>query len=233
MCPLPVHPGFSSLLWLIVRWVLEDYCGLGIQQYTLTSSTPVFKCVNDHFRGSLTKMNYMIIGGTFVRRIFHIAHINLTMFFFPLSLRKKKTYRDWHAGWWKALHPSLGRFSASLAVACTLNVAAPRCTRKFRGNILWREERFEICEADSPTGIKLFGLEASINLSMNQSNDRSIHQSISQSMNLAIYQSIYIPFHLSIYLPTLSYPYIAQIFELLGQTFSSQIYILRGTSESD
>lgn len=52
-------------------------------------------------------------------------------------------------------------------------------------------------------------------------------------MNSAIYQSIYLPFHLSIYLPTLSYPYIAQIFELLGQTFSSQIYILRGTSESD
>ena len=65
--------------------------------------------------------------------------------------------------------------------------------------------------------------------------DQSINESIKWPIYPSIYQyqSIYIPFHLSIYLPTLSYPYIAQIFELLGQTFSSQICILRGTSESD
>ena len=78
-------------LTFVVDWPLsprQDYWSGIRRNTTLASSTPVCKCVNDNFRGSLTKMSYMLIGGTsgtcskktscympFVRGIFHIVHI--------------------------------------------------------------------------------------------------------------------------------------------------------------
>lgn len=203
MCPLPVHPGFSSLLWLIVRWVLEDYCGLGIQQYTLTSSTPVFKCVNDHFRGSLTKMNYMIIGGTFVRRIFHIAHINLTMFFFPsLSGKKRHIETDMQDDG----RPYIHRWGDSARHW----LSPAHWTWQHRG----APENFGETYYEGKKGLKFVRLIPPQESNCLVLRHRSIYQWINQmtdlfinlSVNLWIWQSISLSIYLSIY-PSIYLPY--------------------------
>lgn len=143
----------------------------------------------------------MIIGGTFVRRIFHIVHINLTMFFFP-SLSVKKDVSRLTCRMMEGPTSIVGEIQR--VTGCRLHIERgstevhPKISGKhiMKGKKVWNLWGWFLHRNQT---VWSWGIDQSINESIKWPICPSIYQSIHEFGNLSVYLSTFPSIHLFTY----------------------------------